>query len=376
MLSDKYRRKKFSEISGNKLNINTFTNIIRKDLNINVLILSGIPGSGKTTMARIFLKAINCLNPKEDLSPCEECEACKSDLDSYEFDIGAINNLDYTKEIKEISEYKPILKKKLTLLIDECDNFSNASWSTLLKCTEDLKKNVIFVFCTSKIEKLPDSIISRSLVISCDKIYDKNMFHLLKQVSEKECINVSDSILERISFVANGSVREAYSILNHILVADEKHLTEIYQNYFLVSNEEIEEILQCKNIHSLNKTVLHKCQNSNYIRNRLLQYFEEQMVLNPDRTRQIVNKATYLINSLSTKSINYKNELSIRILDLNLESEDKIISLLSKLYSLKKFDLVNILLSNPEAVKYEDGRYIFNNSDLEYRIQLVLNLYE
>lgn len=228
----KYRPQKFSEILGQNHVKITLENEITSGRLAHAYLFAGPRGIGKTTIARLLSKAINCQNRKPDQSePCNTCEACREimtgrSLDLIEMDAASNTGVDNVREnIIENARFTPTRWPYKIFIIDEAHMLSLAAFNALLKTLEEPPKHVIFILCTTELHRLPETIISRCQRFDFRKIGQADLVKRLKSIVEKEKVRVDDDVIARIARHGDGSSRDAESLLGQILTIGEKHIT-------------------------------------------------------------------------------------------------------------------------------------------------------
>ncbi|MDV3167047.1 MAG: DNA polymerase III subunit gamma/tau [Vigna little leaf phytoplasma] len=251
----KYRPQNFCQFKGQHIIIQTLKNAIKYNKIHHCYLFSGNRGVGKTSLAKIWSKNINCLNWKlQDC--CNECDSClrinqKNNLDIIEIDGASYNGVDEIRELKDTVQYKSHFLKYKIYIIDEIHVLSINAFNALLKIIEEPPVNVIFILITSELNKIPKTIFSRAQHFHLTDIEKKNIYATLKLITEEENILINDKALEMISFYAKGSLRDALNILDQI---------SSYKNDFINVND-IEETLgivsHCQ-IKKIAENLLHK----------------------------------------------------------------------------------------------------------------------
>ncbi|QTX03095.1 DNA polymerase III subunit gamma/tau [Candidatus Phytoplasma luffae] len=240
----KYRPKQFKDVVGQKVIIKTLINAIKYQKLHHCYLFSGDKGVGKTTLAQIFSKAINCSRFDENGDCCQRqesdcCSICynieqKKTLDIIEIDGASYSGVDEIRELKEKLVYKPNLLKYKIYIIDEIHVLSPNAFNSLLKVLEDPPSDVIFIFITSEFHKIPKNFFSRTQYFYLSNISEEDIRKKLKYISEEENIVISDKSLQKIAFYANGSLREPLNLLDQV---------NSYSNG-QVNEEDINEILK------------------------------------------------------------------------------------------------------------------------------------
>lgn len=210
-------------------------------------LFSGVRGTGKTTMARIFSSSLNCEHPAADGSPCGCCQSCleaknDSNLDIYELDAASNNSVDDIHTILEHVQFRPIHKRKVFIL-DEVHMLSKSAFNALLKTLEEPPENVVFILCTTEKHMVPATIISRCMCFDFFKISRENISTRLISVCEKRGISIEKSAADIIAKAADGSMRDAYSILDRFMETKNIDADSVSEALGLTSDDAIFQIL-------------------------------------------------------------------------------------------------------------------------------------
>lgn len=211
----KYRPRRFEEVIGQEHITQTLKNQIKNGTINHSYLFCGSRGIGKTSIARIFAKAINCPNGK-DGEPCLECETCKilsgENLDVVEIDAASNNRVDEIRELREKVKFPPINTKKKVYIIDEVHMLTDSAFNALLKTLEEPPKDVVFILATTEPQKLPATILSRCVRFDFKLLSIEELSKLLKDVFEKAGVKSDEASIKLIAGVAEGSARDALSI--------------------------------------------------------------------------------------------------------------------------------------------------------------------
>ncbi|MGA0448001.1 MAG: DNA polymerase III subunit gamma/tau [Candidatus Phytoplasma pyri] len=215
----KYRPKFFKNVVGQKIIIQTLKNaIIYKKLS-HCYLFSGNKGTGKTTLAKIFSKTINCLN-NENGDCCGYCESCiitdKQNSDIIELDGASYNGIEEIRDLKSKINYKANFLKYKIYIIDEVHVLTGNAFNALLKILEEPPKHVIFIFATTESHKIPETILSRAQHFHFLNIQKKYIIEKLKEVINLEKISIDNEALEKIAIYSEGSLRDALNLLDQI----------------------------------------------------------------------------------------------------------------------------------------------------------------
>lgn len=258
-LYQKYRSSSFDEVVGQEVTVRTIQNAIKTNQVGHAYLFCGPRGTGKTTMARLLAKAVNCENPEN--APCEQCANCKAAIEGTHPDIIEINaaNETHVEDIRDLierSKLAPMMGKHKVYIIDEVHQLSSAASSALLKTLEEPPENVIFILATTDPQKLLPTIISRCQQFNFFKIRTDQIQNHLLDIAEKESISMDSSAAYKIAILANGGMRDALSIMDQCASFSENTITEenVDTIYGLTSLQEQIDLLQDifnKNVESI-----------------------------------------------------------------------------------------------------------------------------
>ena len=229
VLALKYRPQIFEDLIGQDVIAETISNSIKINKVPNAYLFTGIRGVGKTTIARIVAKSLNCL--KEIDKPCngkvEACENCKAisnsnHIDVLEMDAASKTGVDDVRDLIEFSRYGPTSAKYKIFIIDEVHMLSKQAFNALLKTLEEPPEYLKFIFATTEIKKIPITVISRCQRFDLPRVKSLELFNFIKKITEKEKGKASDDALKLIVKISEGSVRDALSLLDRALVSQEQ----------------------------------------------------------------------------------------------------------------------------------------------------------
>ncbi len=211
----KYRPQVFEDVVGQEHIIQTLVNQIKMNKISHAYLFTGSRGTGKTSTAKIFARAINCVNTKNG-SPCGECEVCKSlektNIDVLEIDAASNNGVDEIRDLREKVKYPPVVGKYKVYIIDEVHMLSTSAFNALLKTLEEPPSHTVFVLATTEVHKLPATILSRCIRFDFRLVPLDDLTGLLKKVLDTENIKYDEESVNMIARAGEGSVRDTLSI--------------------------------------------------------------------------------------------------------------------------------------------------------------------
>lgn len=246
----KYRPKTFDEVSGQQVIIQTLKNIIKNNKVTHSYLFVGPRGTGKTSIAKIFAKTINCEKPENGCS-CENCNSCKlsneENIDIIEMDAASNNGVDEIREIREHVTLLPTNSKYKIYIIDEVHMLTTGAFNALLKTLEEPPEHVIFILATTEPHKIPLTIKSRCQSFEFKLIPRKIIVDRLKFICEKENIEYDEGSLELIANNSNGGLRDAVGMLDQVNSYTDGNITvdDILMLNGRISDSELEYLFEC-----------------------------------------------------------------------------------------------------------------------------------
>lgn len=308
----KYKPNNFSNIIGQFYIKKILLNSLVNNMISHAYIFSGPRGVGKTSIARIFAKSINCTN-KINGDACCVCNNCKlfssSDcMDIIELDAASNNGINEIRNLIDSTKFIPNIFSKKIYIIDEAHMLTNSSWNALLKTLEDPPKNVVFIFATTEVNKIPLTILSRCQRFDFEKISNDVLKQFVHNIITLENIKISSDAIDEIISISDGSVRDCLSILNQ---------TQSYSNNEITAND-IREIFGLLDTKSKINLV--------------------NLIINND----IIN-ISLLINKYELKGVNFY-KLCFQLIEI----------LLDKLFHIKSGSLENLKILNEDNINSFD----------------------
>ena len=222
----KYRPQTFDGVIGQDIIVKVLTNQISKGSVSHAYLFTGSRGTGKTSCAKIFARAINCVSPING-SPCGKCKVCKelenpTNLDIIEMDAASNNGVDSIRDLREIIGYMPSHGKYRVYIIDEVHMLSSSAFNALLKTLEEPPAHVVFILCTTESHKLPATILSRCMRFDFRLVALNELARLVESIFDKEGITAEEKAVLHIAKLGEGSVRDTLSIADRCLNAGNK----------------------------------------------------------------------------------------------------------------------------------------------------------
>jgi len=227
VLALKYRPQTFKDLIGQEIISETIYNSIKYNKTANAYLFTGIRGVGKTTIARIVAKALNCKKGIENISEESSCENChckeianSNHIDVLEMDAASKTGVDDVRDLIEFSRYGPTSAKYKIFIIDEVHMLSKQAFNALLKTLEEPPDYLKFIFATTEIKKIPVTVVSRCQRFDLSRIKTEQLFQYIKKIAEKEKGKVTDDAIKLIVKISEGSVRDALSLLDRGLISN------------------------------------------------------------------------------------------------------------------------------------------------------------
>ena len=223
VLALKYRPQTFDDLIGQEVVAETITNSIKADKIPNAYLFTGIRGIGKTTIARIVAKALNCSNGIENKCKikCDNCDAITNSnhIDVLEMDAASKTGVDDVRDLIEFSRYGPTSAKYKIFIIDEVHMLSKQAFNALLKTLEEPPEYLKFIFATTEIKKIPITVVSRCQRFDLSRIKSSELLEYIKKIKDKENGKITEDALKLIVKISEGSVRDALSLLDRALLS-------------------------------------------------------------------------------------------------------------------------------------------------------------
>lgn len=378
----KYRPQKFSDVVDQESTLKILTNSLKDGHISHAYLFSGPRGTGKTTIAKLVAKSVNCLNLNDDFSICSKCENCLDILnnspDIIEIDAASNNGVDEIRELKSKINLVPNKLKYKVYIIDEVHMLSISAFNALLKTLEEPPSHVIFILATTEFYKVPATIISRCQCLNFTRIKTSSIEKRLREIADLEKINITDDAIHEIAEYSEGGMRDALGLLDKLASYSLEKITEedFLRINGLISKKDmdnfIKSILEKKTEDVLN--LLNKFDELGFdfskLLEKLMQESRDMMVnyytkeINTEINPQEIYKLIMCFNetyNLLKESINRKIIMEVNLLKFMNSNED----------SIKEKEFSNVL--NKET-KNETNTFISreitlgNNEDKEKNV--------
>ena len=246
----KYRPKTFDEVAGQEVVVKTLKNSVTNNKINHAYLFAGPRGCGKTTIAKIFAKLVNCENSSNGI-PCNKCVCCtqsnEQNMDVIEMDAASNNGVDEIREINNKVKLAPTLGKYKIYIIDEVHMLTIGAFNALLKTLEEPPAHVIFILATTDPHKVPITILSRCQRFDLKKISDEQIYNRLKYICDNENIKIEEDAIFEIARLGDGSLRDAISILDQVVAYTNETITlnDIHEVNGTISQENVFELINC-----------------------------------------------------------------------------------------------------------------------------------
>ncbi len=380
----KYRPQTFKDLIGQETTVETIKNSIRSQKTPNAYLFSGIRGVGKTTIARIVAKSLNCANGIENV--CEEnmCEHCESitnsnHIDVLEMDAASKTGVDDVRDLIEFSRYGPTSAKYKIFIVDEVHQMSKAAFNALLKTLEEPPDYLKFIFATTEIKKIPITVVSRCQRFDLSRIKSNELFEFIKKINDKEKGNVEDEALKLIVKISEGSVRDALSLLDRAVISvskdekvslsmaqklfgyfDKSNLIELFKNVFLGDEKKVIDIYRF----IYDQGIEPKIFLNDFL--ELLYYFKNISHLKVDGTNFNLNDSEF--NSIKELSNSINNETLMLFWQFTIKTLGEIDIVSNQHLAMEMFLIRLIHLKEIKSLKnLEDKTYNLNENNIENR---------
>ena len=382
VLALKYRPQNFSDLIGQDVIAETIKNSIIEGKTPNAYLFTGIRGVGKTTIARIVAKSLNCSNGIDNLCSTSFCENCSSiansnHIDVLEMDAASKTGVDDVRDLIEFSRYGPTSSKYKIFIIDEVHMLSKQAFNALLKTLEEPPHYLKFIFATTEIKKIPITVISRCQRFDLMRVKSSELFRFIKNICLKEKGRVSDDALKLIVKISEGSVRDSLSLLDRGLLSvengkelnldkaqeifgyfDKSHLIDIFE--LILKGQEKKVIEIYRKIYD--QGVEPKVFINDFL--ELIYYFKNIESLTIESTNFSLNDEEF--SKIKTISENVDKQILILFWQFTIKTLSEIDIVSNQNLSVEMF-LIRLMYLNSTSIKNDN----FNNDNFKKSIKKV-----
>ena len=381
----KYRPTTFEEVVGQDVIIKILKNAIINNSLSHAYLFAGPRGTGKTSVAKILAKTVNCLDLKE-YTPCDKCVNCtqynkKQFMDIFEIDAASNNGVEEIREIRNKIDLMPSSGKYKVYIIDEVHMLSTGAFNALLKTLEEPPKHVIFILATTDPHKIPLTILSRCQRFDFKKISDKEIYERIKYIAKKEKIEIEEEAMKEISFIADGGMRDALSLLDQARTYSSKITVEdIHDISGTIDNRFIKQLIQ----YIIDKDYQNLFNSINQMNDSGKDFYKitEQIILylrnvliNNSVPNYFDNKELYNINIDNDDVVNYIKRFNQLLYEMKNYTNVKLLFEITLLGNMK--DTNNSI--NKEQIRINNTLCNFDKKeyiDKKQQLENVLNLIE
>lgn len=373
----KYRPKTFEEVYGQDNIVNILRNQIKNNKISHAYIFSGTRGTGKTSTAKIFAKAVNCLDLESGI-PCNKCQNCiaiqeESSMDIVEMDAASNRGIEDIRQLREQVIYPPTLLRYKVYIIDEAHMITNEGFNALLKIMEEPPKHLIFILATTEIEKIPNTILSRTQRFEFKSLSIEDIKTQIKNILNIEGVSMEERAVEVIGTVASGAMRDALSVLDQVISIgkDVINVDDVYDLLGVFSDDikrsYCKAIFQ-RNISELYKLIdeeLNKGKDPNHFIKEIILFFNDLIYMKIGVKENIVEN---LLDNISLEQLVNSTDILIEYEEIMRKSDSS--SILFKIASTRLISFmprkqIEAKIKNLEdRISYLEEHGVINQKDI------------
>ena len=331
----KYRPQRFDEVTSQAFVTKTLKNAIKNNKTAHSYLLSGPRGTGKTTIARIFAKAMNCPNQK-DGEPCNNCDTCREITasihpDVFELDAASNRGIDDVRAIQDAARFEPMKGKVKFFIVDEVHMLTTQAFNALLKILEEPPKYLIFVLATTNPEKIPQTILSRCQRFILKRFKSDEIIDKLKEIAKDKSVKIDEESLFLIAKLGDGALRDALGVFDFVVsYFGEKVTYKELKEFLNIPDKEmyfgITDIIKAGDTNKLLQIINEICETGidlQILFNGMMEHLRDMMVTASTKSSDLINESDVIKKMYLDKINDFTESQILRMFKVMMEAEGR-----------------------------------------------------